>query len=138
MATDLAYTPLRDFLEANWSATPMRWPNETFTIPDTPTLSPWVNVEFEGGFYEQASLGNGGTAADRWREDGTLLLHIMAPSGSGALASAAYARQLAELFRGVTLAGDLRCQGGSIGAGGADDDDGNWWRTTVTIEWIRG
>lgn len=137
MSTAAVYSAVRTYLEANWTTTPLRWENETFTIPvDADGVpQPWVDVEITGTEYDQASLGAGTVASNLWREDGMLWLHVMVPSGSGSGVARTHAANLAALFRGLDLDPDIVFRTMSIGLGSPGDDDGNWWRLSLSIEW---
>jgi hypothetical protein len=129
MASDAVFTAIRTFLEANWSATPLAWPNEHF---DPPKQAAWVAVEVEGDLLNQIEIGAPGQNA--WREEGALLLHVFVPVGTGSLVARQHAKALANLFRGVTT-GFVVFGNASIGVGGPGDEDGLWWELPVSIGW---
>lgn len=134
MASGTVYDAIRAYLEARWSATTIAWENETFNRPEPP--APWVMVEMIGDLYGRMSIGAGDE--DRWDEEGVLLLHIYAPAGTGASTARGYAKSLADLFRGERLlSDDLEFRDASIGMGQPGDDDGMWWKISVSIDWRR-
>lgn len=135
MASGTVYQAVRTYLTGAWSSTGLAWENEDF---DTADLGAWVAVEMTGTSYAQQTLGAGSAAANRWDEDGLLWLHVMVKVGSGALDARNFAKALADLFRGTLLLGDsLEFGDASIGMGEAGDDDGRWWRVSVSIAWRR-
>lgn len=142
MSSQTLAAAVRDWFDANWTATPVRWENETFTEP-TPTDYPaapaaWLMVEFSGRSYDQMSIGSGGGAAERWAEEGAVLVHCIVQVNAGADAARQNAETIAEAFRGLQLPGGIRFRNMSIGDGGPADEDGNWWALTLRAEWMRG
>lgn len=136
MSSATVYSAVRTWLEGSWNATPLAWENEPFEVPEPP--SPFVVVEIYGDSYQQESIGAGNPAAELWREDGAVLLHVMVPAGTGSLTARTHAEALANLLRGLELPGGIRFRGMSIGLGETATDDGNWWRISVRAEWLRG
>jgi hypothetical protein len=138
MSSDAVYSAIRAYLEPAWTATPLAWENENFEMPvdGVGNRLPWVAVEITGNLYSQASIGAGSASANLWREEGLLWLHVFVPSGSGSLVARQYARQLADLFRGLSLsAGTLRFRDASIGRGQPGNEDGTVWGLSVSIDW---
>lgn len=135
MASATVYSAVRAWLAASWATTPIAYENETFR-PDEPPAE-WVLLEVYGDSYDQMSIGSGSPSTERWVEQGTVLLHVMAPVGSGSVLARTYAEQLATLLRGLILPGDIRFQSMSIGLG-ESDETGNYWRITLRAEWLRG
>lgn len=137
MSSDVVFTAVQDFLTANFNTCPVIYENDIGTLPDPP--SPWVMIEIYGNFYNQMSMGSGIPSGDHWREEGAVLMHVMTPVGTGSLRGRQIATQLAELFKGLKLAGpDVRFADLSIGGGMTQTDDGNWYPLSVRAEWARG
>lgn len=142
MSSATVYSAVRAWFDANWSATPVQWDNETFTQP-APTLHPadpaaFLVVELEGGSYRQASLGSGSPAAERWAERGAVLVYCLVQSGAGSTVARQHAETLALAWRGLELPGAIRFQAMTIGDGGPGDEDGNWFQIALRAEWLRG
>ena len=142
MASDVVYSAVRTFLTANWSATPVKWENETFTEP-TPTDYPaapaaFLVVELSGESYRQMSLGSGSPAAERWVESGAVLIYSLVQSGASSLVARQNATALADMLRGVVLPNNIRIESMSIGDGGPGDEDGKWWQILLRVNWTRG
>lgn len=136
MASDTVYDAIRAHLETYWSATTIAWENEGFEKPEPP--APWVMVEVTGDLYAQMSIGAGNQAENRWDEEGELLMHVMVPAGTGARTARHHAKSLADLFRGALLIDDtLEFLDASIGMGQPGDEDGMWWRVSVSVDWRR-
>jgi len=136
MASNTVYDAIRAHLVAYWSATTIAWENELFDRPEPP--APWVMVEMVGDLYAQMSIGAGVQSENRWDEEGVLMMHVFAPSGTGASTARGYAKSLADLFRGALLLADsLEFLDASIGMGQPGDDDGLWWRISVSVDWRR-
>lgn len=136
MASDVVYEAVRAFLTAGWTAAPIAWENEHFDKPNPP--APWLAVELSGTVYAQQSIGAGPQEENRWDEDGVLWLHVFVPAGTGSSTARGYAKALADIFRGALLIDEtLEFMDASIGMGEAGDNNGNWWRVSVSIDWRR-
>lgn len=125
MSSPAVWTDARARLEAAALA-PVAWPNEAFAPPEPP--GPWIAVEVYGDLSEPIEIG-GGT----WQESGTLLLHVMVPTGTGIAAGLALRKAAANLFRGLPP-GPVLYDGARFDPGGADDD-GLWHRLSVGISY---
>jgi uncharacterized membrane protein len=136
MASDAVYGAIKDYLVANWTSTPISFENENFVQPDPP--APWIAVFLSGVVYGQQTIGTNNQAANRWDEEGILWLFVMVPVGTGSLDARRCAKQLADLFRGVTLlSGSLEFRDAFIGQGELAVEVGNWFKLPVDIEWRR-
>jgi hypothetical protein len=134
MSSDVVYSAIKNFLTAIWTAVPLVFENENYDLPDDP--SPYVYVEISGNLYAQQSIGATSSVSNLWREQGLLWIHVFVPSGTGSLLARQYAKQIADLFRGKELlSGKLIFRDISIGMGQTADEDGNYWRLSVSIEW---
>ncbi|MEI9995096.1 MAG: phage tail terminator-like protein [Rhizomicrobium sp.] len=115
---------------------PIRYENEPFVKPEPP--KPWVAVSLSGIVYGQASIGAHEQADNRWDEAGQLWLPVFVPSGSGSSRARQLAKQLANLFRGLTLLdGSLEFMDAFIGTGAPSEEKGSWYELPVSIEWRR-
>jgi hypothetical protein len=142
MSSDVVYSAVRAWFDANWTATPVAWENETFE-PPVLTAYPaapaaWLEVELIGNSYDQMSIGAGGGAAERWAEGGAVLIFGLVQAGAGSLVIRAHLTRLAEQLRGLELPGGIRFRSMAIGDGGPGDDDGNFWQLTLRADWLRG
>ena len=131
--SDEVYDAIRAHMDANWTHTEIRWPNETY---ESPQEQPWIAFEIFGTVYGQESLGMQVQADNRWDQEGHIWFHIMVPQGSGSSSIRGAAKAIANLFRGLRLLNDdLEFRDASIGPGSADDDKGNWFRVSLSIQW---
>lgn len=131
--SDEVYDAIRDYLTANWSHTPIAWPNETF---ENAAAEPFVAFEIHGTLFAQMSIGANPHGDNRWDEEGSIWLHVTVPRGSGMLAGRGAARAMAEMFRGTLLLSErLEFMDAVIGPGQAGDEDGNWFVISVNIDW---
>lgn len=142
MASDTVYSAVREYLEANWSATTIKWENETFDLP-TPTDYPaapaaFLVVEFVGDSYRQASIGSGSPTTERWIETGAVMIYSVVQAGAGVLVARENAAAVAELLRGMILPGTIRIEAMSFGDSGPGDEDGSWWQLPLRVNWLRG
>lgn len=131
MATPETFEPIEDFLRSQWTDTPLVFENEDFDLANEPEAL--VFVEIFGDLMDQASIGAETQAANRWRENGQLNLHVLVPRGGGTRQARQLSRQLYDLFRGQEI-GAIRFGTASIGAGEPGEMDGNYYRMTVTID----
>lgn len=136
MASGTVYDAIRTLLTAQWTTTTIAWENEGYTKPEPPAA--WVMVEVTGTLYAPMSIGSGIHADDRWDEEGTVWIHVLVPTGTGTSLQRSYCKTIADIFRGTTLLdGDLEFLDASIGMGDQGDDEGNYWRVTVAVDWRR-
>ncbi len=140
MSTDAVYSAVQAFLTDNWTTTPLVFENASGEPPTAPdgSLIPWVEGEVAGNAYCQVSIGAGSPADDRWREEGQLWLHVFVKTGTGSLLARQLATALTLLFRGAQLDPDIEFRDMSVGLGEPGDEDGNFWRLSVSIDWFRG
>ena len=132
--SDPVYDAIRAYVEANWTYAPIQWPNEVW---DEPPNEPWVKFEIFSANYGQQSIGAQDQEDNRWDHEGHIWFHVMVPRGSGATNARGAAKSLANLFRGERLLGDqnLEFMDAIIGPGAPGDEEGNWTRTSVSVEW---
>lgn len=132
MSTATAYSAIKAYLDANWTSSTLVYENSDTPQPATPV--PFVFVEISGNMYDQASVG-----ADRenlFREDGSVWLHVMVPSGTGSLLARQHGEALVEMLRSSELLdGRLVFRTASVGLGEAGTEDGNYWRLPIRIDW---
>jgi len=102
------------------------WPNEAFHQPNGET---WIAVDMSGGLSEPLELGGG-----VWQERGRLWMHCFAPTGTGTADLRALAKAAADLFRGLP-SGPVVYESAEIGMGEPGDDDGRYWRISVSVEY---
>lgn len=140
MASDVVADAIEAYLSANWAATPISFENQPFSRPasDNGAAAPFIALEITGTLYAQQSIGESAQAANRWDEEGQLWLHVYVQTDTGSSIARRYAKQLADLFRGLRLVGDnLEFMDASIGMGQPGDDDGVYWSVSVEIDWRR-
>ena len=132
MASAEVYSAIKAHLAASWATTPIAYENENFNKPD----GAWIMLEVAGTLYVQQTIGAGYGQENRWDEEGILYLHVLVPTGTGSVNARTYAKSLANLFRGTTLLRDnLEFMDASIGMGDLADEEGNYWRITVSVDW---
>lgn len=132
MAT--VYSAIKAHLEANWTTTPIRFPNE----PLDPLPEAFVAVEITGTYYGQESIGASRQEDNRWDEEGILWLHALVKVNTGHDTIATYTKTLADIFKGQLLMGDsLEFRDAFIGRGQPGHEDGMYYRVSVYINWRR-
>ena len=126
-----AQTAIESRFSNQWaSTTPISWQNLTYT-PVAGTAFVFFEVLFEG--VVQASLGHPSSAVKRY--DGTINLHVFAPVNQGTQPALTLAEQAAAIFSLQRFSG-VRCQAAGIGQPEEGDDDGTWWRITVSCPFV--
>lgn len=135
MASDVVYSAIKTYLTAQWTNCPIAWENESFDKPEPP--APWVLFEITGNMYDQQSIGDSPQAANRWDEEGMMWLHVMVPKGTGSVLARHYAKGLADVFRGARLIDTMEFLSATIGEGAPGDEQGNYFRVSVSIDWRR-
>jgi len=104
---------------------PVAWPNEVFdALPEPP--APFVAVELQGDGAEPYEMTGG-----VWREDGSLYLHVMVPTGSGITEGLRLRKALADGFRGLPPRAVVYSSFGFDP--GSNDEEGNWHRLTLRV-----
>lgn len=129
MASGEVSAAVEDFLKAQWTVTPLLFENKTaFESTLAPsaglacppaTPAPFVEVSFSGRSYGQQSIGAVPMEANRWDEEGLIFFDVLVPVNTGSRTARAYAKRLADLFRGRDdlLGGDLVFYDAVIGVG---------------------
>lgn len=136
---DEVYDVIKAYLGVQWGVTLIQWPNDdTFERPMIGGVpQPFIAFEITGDLYEQVSIGGGAQQAqNRWDETGRIWLHVFVKAGTGHTKARGAAKALANLFRGARMLNDrLEFMDASIGEGEPGDDNGVYWRVSVSIEW---
>lgn len=104
------------------------WPNEEF---DQPTEAPWIYAEVLPSDTESTKFGSGGLRIVV--DSGLIGLHIFVPNGTGVDVAFRLARTAGEIFRLQTLSAGVETGAPMIGGSGQADDDGKWFRVSVSI-----
>jgi hypothetical protein len=137
MSTATLYAAIRARLTDEWTACPVAWENESFTVPETVAgPQPWMMVEITGSQFQQQTIGAGSRDANRWREMGQMWIHVFAPTNTGSATARGLLHQAVDLFRGTEL-GTTTFLGASIGIGERAEVNGTWWRLSAAIDFER-
>jgi hypothetical protein len=132
MSSPEAYDDIQTRLSGNWTATPLVFENDPYTLPDTP--APFLYVEIFGDDFDQIQVGQQGQ--NMWEERGVAYFHVMVPNDTGSAAARAYAKQALNLFREQQI-GSIRTVKMSIGQGQPGRSFANYWAMTTTMWWAR-
>ena len=127
MPFDEAAKVLEQRFDAQWTATEKTWQTARYD-PQAGTEFVYFEVLQADGI--QASFGDPGSNV--FRDIGLIQAHVFVPVGTGDGKALQYARQIGEIFKGQNISGIL-CRAPRIGGGDTGDDDGNFWRRTVSI-----
>lgn len=134
MASGEIYDAIKTYIGANWTTTRVRYENEAFELDGIA----FVAVEMTGTFYGQESIGASHQQDNRWDEEGTVWLHVNVPINTGGSTVRTYAKQLADLFRGLLLLNNsLEFLDAFIGRGQPGQEDGAFYRVSVYVNWRR-
>lgn len=138
-----AHAAIKQRLIDNWTMTPIAFegwqPDGVWPPVDADhLLLPWVYLEIEGAEQEIAGFGTPGNRS--WRYDGVVVVHVFVPANSGREIAIEYAAAIGEIFRAArfydTVPGHcVRTLAPSIDRGGAADDDGAWYRITMSCDY---
>ncbi len=131
---DAAAAALRAHLETNFTALPLRWPNDEreATLKDCP--NGFVYSEAFAGVSHQ--IGINGASGIPWRDYGTFSVLVYVPRGTRIGAAEGYAKQIRALF-GVGSVPGVIVTSKALGAGqGVDSTLGKFYCVPVTIEWF--
>jgi hypothetical protein len=136
MSYDAVVASIKQRLADNWATTPIRTQN----APEDPPMAsdgsplPWVYLEVLSGSDEQMSIGAPGN--NTFRRTGIIAVHVFVPMKTGDDTALGYAVQIGAIYRGQSFGG-VTCEGASIAGGDHGDDDGLWWRRSVTVPfWV--
>jgi hypothetical protein len=136
MASYTARNVIKQYLNAEWTTTPIVYQNPRHNIPSGDPAA-FLVVQVRGIFEDQASIGAETRLANLWREEGELYLNVYVPSGSGDDTAAQHCETLMGLFKGQEIGGII-FRGGTIGEDeDAPDIEGNYYSMTATIFWYR-
>lgn len=128
MSSDVVFTAVRDLLAERWTLAPIVFPNEGESGIDP--SAPWIYCDASGSLVEPMELG--GRA---WIEVGTIYLHVHVPVGTGTLEVRSVAKALSNLFRDARSYGGVVFGDHSLGMGEMGDDDGMYWRQSLTVSY---
>lgn len=121
-----AASQIRARMNANFTAAPIAWEN----APHQPNDDAFVFFEVVSGGSEQVSIGS--PNARLYRHAGVIQAHVFVPTGKGTKLALEHADTIAAIFRGQSFNGVL-CFAPRLGNAAQADDDGKWYRVTVSI-----
>lgn len=132
MSYDLIVASIKTRLASNWSTTPVFLQNkpDQAAVDTDGTALPFVYFEVLGGTDEQVSIGAPGN--NTFRRTGIIAAHVFVPLKTGDDTALSYAVQIGAIFRGQSF-GAVTCEGATIAGGDKGDDDGLYWRRSVTV-----
>lgn len=144
-----AKAAIRARLVDNWTATRITFQNEAPAAPWPPVDAdgfPMAFVNLEIASLPSSMAGAGVPGSQVWRNPGFIYVHVFVPSGSGDAVATQYATDIGEIFRGEVFYQDapgcyVRTWAPRVDGGGSGDDDGNWFRVTMSVPfeyWHRG
>lgn len=144
-----AKAAIRARFDANWTVTRKAYQNEQPATPWPPVdgnglLVAWTMLEIVG---TGSDIEGAGTPQNHvWSYTGNILVHVFVPVGTSDDLGTQYAVTIGEIFRAKKFYDDVpgyyvRTLAPSINDGGSADDDGNWFVTTMSVDftyWHRG
>lgn len=137
-----AMAAIEERLASNWTTTRIAYPNK---IPDQPwppvdpatgANAPWVLVEVANTSSAPRAAGQPGNQF--WLYHGLIAVHVYVPVNDGLATARQYATAIGEIFRNATFYDDtpgyqVSTVAPRLDGGGPGDDDGVWYRVSVTI-----
>lgn len=135
-----AKAAIRQRLVEGWTATPITYQNKTPDVwppKDADGLSTaFVNLEVATTRSDMRGAGKPGSQV--WLDEGFVYVHVFVPTGDGDADATEHAVAIGELFRGAKFYDDtpghcVRTWAPRIDGGGSGDDDGNWFRVTMSV-----
>lgn len=135
-----AIASIRERLVAGWTATRITFANEHPADPWPPrdaneVSQPWVHLEVISEGSEIKGTGRPGHHV--WTYKGTILVHVFVPIASGTDLAFQHAVAIGEIFRAAQFYNEtpghaVRTLAPAIDGGGTADDDGLWFRVTMS------
>ncbi|NGP18920.1 hypothetical protein [Devosia aurantiaca] len=137
-----AKAAIRQRLVDLWTATPIAFQNEKPEGEWPPVdadgfaSDAWVLLEVEA--TRSAMRGAGSPGQQIWVDEGFIYVHVFVPTGSGDQMASQHATAIGELFRGAVFYREtpgcyVRTWAPRIDGGGSGDDNGNWFRITMSV-----
>jgi len=130
---------VRNYLAANWTTSELVY-ESTLTEPPVQSdgvLRPYFYIQVSYNSTDQWSIGEEPRTGNRWREDGLVFFHLYTPAGAGMDVSDEHADAMIALFKGLQLSPDIEFRNISSDIGGPGDDNGNYYRISISVEWVR-
>lgn len=134
-----AKTAIRTKMTAEWSTTDVAYPNEArpwqaegkqWPTDASGNPEPWVYLEVLGAGADSTVFGSEDKRVAR--DGGLIFAHVFVPVGIGDKLATQYAEEIGEIFRVKRFDG-ISTGAPSVGAGEQGDDDGLYWRVSVSI-----
>jgi hypothetical protein len=126
MSSVEAFSVVRALIEGTFDRCPVVWPNEG---SEADSSMPWVYIDVTGTLTRRIELGIGAT-----EEIGTVWCHVYVPVGTGTTEGRTIVSALSRLFHAARDS-PVRFGDQSAAQGQPGDDDGMYWRQTLTVEY---
>ncbi|MER8615968.1 hypothetical protein NKG99_03805 [Mesorhizobium sp. M1409] len=146
-----AKAAIREWLEDNWTTTPITYQNEDPEQPWPPlrtsgSPAPWIHLRIRD---TGSRIWTFGTANNRgWRYDGQIIVHVFTPVGEGTAEADQCAVAIGEIFRAAKFYDDglgsyIRTLAPEVigGDNATESEDGKWFGVTMSVDftyWHRG
>jgi hypothetical protein len=119
---------VRALLATDWPDVPVAYQNESFTAPDG---LPWAYLELLPIGGDTTLFGSAGLRVRT--AEALIAAHVFTPTGTGADVGFQLAEQLGEILQGRTIAAGVETGGYELSGAGSGDDEGNFFRTGLTV-----
>lgn len=133
MASAAVMAAVRARIEALWSRTPVRFPNELDAVAGAQAPadgSAFLIVQYPVAVEDQITLGAPGSNV--FREEGAIRFVMQVPYGAGLDTYAEWLDELRALFRGKQFDG-VTTYAASPAISDDGNDDGNFWALSCAI-----
>jgi hypothetical protein len=99
MSSKQVRSEIKDFLNANWSSTPIYDLSDFFNVDDLPSnLDSWLGIQFIGGVEDLREIG-----ATCYRERGLIFFHVVVESGFNSDKALGLCEELRNILRSVRI-----------------------------------
>lgn len=136
MSFATAVATIQARMQANWTSTPLCFqngitPDGAHFDPPADGVTAWVYFEVLPGSGSIAGFG-GGEGNHTLRRGGVVFAHVYVPVGTGLATALAHTDAIAAIFEAKGFSG-IRCYEATPGGTGSGDDEGNWFRASISI-----
>jgi hypothetical protein len=99
MSSSAVRTEVKNYLQANWTETPIYDLSDFYSLEDLPSdLESWLGIQFIGGLEEVRAIGE-----TCYRERGIIFFHVVVQSGFDSANALSLCENLRDLMRALRV-----------------------------------